>query len=120
MDPRGYRPGSQGALTSGWQEPHLAIPGGRLEATGGGKRGRGRHFRRRADDVRRQAESIQFALAVVLGTAELPAGPERKCGQLYGRYLVMSGVGIMQRQPKEPEHKFVYTFPGQDAQQWMM
>ena len=35
------------------------------------------------------------------------------------RYLVMSGLSVMQRQAKEPEHKYVYTFPGQGEQRWM-
>ena len=35
------------------------------------------------------------------------------------RYLVMSGLGIMHRQTKDPEPRLVYTFPGQNPQQWM-
>jgi phage terminase large subunit-like protein len=35
------------------------------------------------------------------------------------RYLIMSGRDRMMAKPMEPEHRYVYTFPGESAQGWM-
>jgi phage terminase large subunit-like protein len=35
------------------------------------------------------------------------------------RYLIMSGLGAMQRIPQKPKHQYVYTFPGQNSTLWM-
>ena len=35
------------------------------------------------------------------------------------RYLIMSGRGLMRTKPKELEHRYVYTYPGEAPYGWM-